>query len=693
MLLLLALMACDPTDTDADGIADISDCAPEDASVFPGNPETCDGVDNNCDGVIDEGVTTQVYTDADGDGWGELDSVSEVCELAEDHVTLAGDCDDSDPTLTPETEWFLDSDGDGYGDPGSQIASCTAQDGLVANSDDCDDWDSGSYPDAEEVCDGMDNDCNGQVDDSASDSLTFYTDADGDGYGDATVSACEALTGTVSISGDCDDSNADISPGAEEVCDAIDNDCDGSTDFDGWIPADYASIDLALAEEIDGAHFCLSPGTHSASELVSNGATTLEGEGPESVILDAEDSSFIDAYGDLTLIGLSVEGVYSTDDSNPTIYMERGDLSLAQVEIHDVIAAYDYGNNSALIYCSGPCSLMIEDSSFYDIEMPQTEVTSYATTAKLLHGWGGALVMDQVEIYNITAEGNYFYGMLDFWGSSIDLQDVAIHDVNISVNNSGGRTYAGGLMGLYGSHSAVVEGLQVASVDINFGETYAYTRQTWMGEIIGYVEPAEIRNVEILDNRLQGSGIYGIQGLIFDDWTGTAKLENIVVAGNSVSAPSDYFDGLFGAFASLKQADIVGNDLGDHAYSKGLFVPEYQSSITNSNIAFNSLEAEEVEAQFVTYDSSRAEMTWTAVNFYGNTFSGEVSSVDNDGVQFSLSSLNFDPAYTDISGDYAEDWNLNLSSGSAAIDAGDGLDADGSTADLGSQGGIYGASW
>lgn len=105
------------------------------------------------------------------------------------------------------------------------------QDGDGFNRDiDCDDTDESINPDALEVCDGIDNDCDGEVDEDVD--TTFYMDIDGDGYGTALVvyEACVAPSGYVSDNTDCDDTDASINPGAEEVLDNIDNNCDGEVD-------------------------------------------------------------------------------------------------------------------------------------------------------------------------------------------------------------------------------------------------------------------------------------------------------------------------------------------------------------------------------------------------------------------------------------------------------------------------------
>jgi len=134
------------------------------------------------------------FPDDDGDGWGDLAGAVELCEKPAGHVLRAGDCDDSDAgsnprapeycdgvdnncngvaddpqlVLDPET-WWIDSDGDGYGDPDAPITSCDQPPPTVADDSDCDDTDSAVNPAATESCDGVDNDCNGSVDDGVAD--------------------------------------------------------------------------------------------------------------------------------------------------------------------------------------------------------------------------------------------------------------------------------------------------------------------------------------------------------------------------------------------------------------------------------------------------------------------------------------------------------------------------------------------
>ena len=111
------------------------------------------------------------------------------------------------------------------------VTSCVPAEGYVAEGGDCDDDNDGVYPDAADVCDLVDNDCDGDLDEDID--LGWYPDDDGDGFGTEAeaILSCDAITGYADNSLDCDDADPDISPEAEEVCDDIDNDCDGEVDL------------------------------------------------------------------------------------------------------------------------------------------------------------------------------------------------------------------------------------------------------------------------------------------------------------------------------------------------------------------------------------------------------------------------------------------------------------------------------
>ncbi|HEX2532107.1 MAG TPA: MopE-related protein, partial [Chitinophagaceae bacterium] len=229
------------------------DCNDASNTTYPGAPELCDGADNDCDGIRDDGWPLKTfYKDNDLDGWGGT-TVIQACTAPVNYVERGGDCKDTDNTRYPGAPelidgkdndcdgkideadcllftYYRDADGDGYGDAALSVRACTQPAGYVPNSIDCKDSDAAMYPGKPEVCDGKDNNCDGQVDEGVS--ATFYRDADGDGYGQAalTIKACTAPAGYVANSIDCNDADATIKPGATEVCDGKDNDCDGIVD-------------------------------------------------------------------------------------------------------------------------------------------------------------------------------------------------------------------------------------------------------------------------------------------------------------------------------------------------------------------------------------------------------------------------------------------------------------------------------
>ena len=252
-------------------VSDATDCDDGAAATYPGATERCNGVDDDCDDTVDDGAIDAAtwYADADADGYGDGASASSSCSAPAGSVANSTDCNDTDATVSPADAelcdgidndcdtsvdedsavdaltWYADADTDGYGSSARSTQSCSAPAGYVADDSDCNDADPSVSPAATELCNSVDDDCDGSVDNGAADVLIWYADSDGDGYGDASDSAlsCTAPAGYVADATDCKDTVASINPAATEVCDSLDNNCDGTVD-EGVTTTWYRDVDL-----------------------------------------------------------------------------------------------------------------------------------------------------------------------------------------------------------------------------------------------------------------------------------------------------------------------------------------------------------------------------------------------------------------------------------------------------------------
>lgn len=232
-------------DQDGDGVIGAQDCNDEDPLSFPGADERCDGVDNDCDGRVDE----------------------------EDAVDAA--------------TFYTDADGDGYGDPSSPTVACSPPDGFVEENTDCDDAHPGVNPGATEIWyDGLDGDCAGDDD----------YDRDGDGF-------AGGATGN-----DCDDEEPSAYPAAEEVCgDGIDNDCDGSLGacgLNGIIAAAMADLIVTGSQADDFSGHAVSivgDATGDGQVDLAIGSPRSDGDGGINV-------------GSVSIVSGGLSGIASLDD-------------------------------------------------------------------------------------------------------------------------------------------------------------------------------------------------------------------------------------------------------------------------------------------------------------------------------------------------------------------------------------------
>ncbi len=226
------------------------DCNDKNKLVNPGIKEICDGIDNNCDGKIDEGC------DNDGDGYCDA-AIPTIGKPTNTCPKGGGDCNDDDGTINPGapeicddnvdnncngdqndigakncTEFWYDADTDGWAVQLSQCL-CKGANGYtqkdVNKVGDCDDTDTKVNPDAPEVCgDGKDSNCNGTLNDTnAQGCKNFYVDSDKDGYGGGSpLCRCVAEGKYVTaLGGDCNLTDPQVNPGQDEICDGKDNNC------------------------------------------------------------------------------------------------------------------------------------------------------------------------------------------------------------------------------------------------------------------------------------------------------------------------------------------------------------------------------------------------------------------------------------------------------------------------------------
>jgi hypothetical protein len=271
------------TDVDGDGAGDAAtktsvcflgsgqvdngdDCNDANASIFPRATEVCDGIDQDCDGFVDEGLATGGwYTDADGDGFGDSASAYQGCEKPDAAIGTGGDCDDTNPDISPM---------------------------------------------ATEVCDGIDNNCNAIVDDDSDEAVLWTVDGDGDGVGAGPAlgpAKCEApQPDAVPMTDpeDCADGNPLVHPGAQDICgDGIDQDCSGGDASCGPIGSFYVS---------DGPAWGGNPPVYSCVEACALLFGGVAGDYHCSTSQAVEDfKAYVSGYADATYCTTPVAETFS----------------------------------------------------------------------------------------------------------------------------------------------------------------------------------------------------------------------------------------------------------------------------------------------------------------------------------------------------------------------------------------------
>ncbi|MCP4804148.1 MAG: hypothetical protein GY913_20080 [Proteobacteria bacterium] len=570
-------------DTDGDGVNDDEDCAPEDATIYPGAEEICDGVDNDCDDEIDEDVMETYYRDADADG---------------------------------------------FGDPGDSAEACERPDGYVPSDagEDCDDTDASIYPDAPELCDGIDNDCNGVVDDDL-DTQTYYADTDGDGFGDpnAPETLCEEASGYVENDLDCDD--ADYGEPVIVAAGASPGDTGWDSGDSGWWDSgDSGWIDTG----IDGSGTAADPFTsiQDGIDLAEVCVHVYEGSYYEDIDFTGKDIEVVGIGGssETTIWGSGNDPVVSFSSGEPSTALLQGFTITGGGGLLDTdTATSDCGSGgetcttTTLTYRGGGVYVNGADPTLDDLVLTgillppfsYTELSATETVYVYSFGGGYYVADGNVAATNITAVGNF----ADAGG--------------------GGYVDGGGIVTT-----------QWATFDSNSASA---------GGGVGSVGDFNATNAVFINNAsADNSGVFG--GAALDVAAGTTYITNATLAGN---------DGLASSYLS-------------------------GSSSTN---VINSIAVVNDEGPLWDYDGSASVSV-----MYGDTFGGTGndwgSLSDPTGTDGNIAANPLFVSWTN-DGDSSDD-DLHLDAGSPAIDAGSPAgafnDADGSTNDQGAYGGPDG-SW
>jgi len=740
--------------------ADGTDCDDSDSSVYPGAAEVCDAADNNCDGSVDEGVMTTFYMDADGDGHGTSVASTEACEAPDGYADSTDDCDDSDPMVSPSASevcngydddcddlvddadvlegesviWYTDGDGDGYGDPaGETSSSCAGAAGMVADATDCNDADAAINPGADELCNSLDDDCDGEIDEDAADALTWHPDADGDGYGDASTSlvSCDPIMLGYTIDGtDCDDTDASSKPDAEEVCDGLDNDCDGEADEDatdavGW----YIDADGdGYGDDATMTMACEAPaGTISDGSDCDDGNSAIHPDADEYCNEIDDDCDGVadnnypvdgglfsadvdgDGFGSPTDIAWACDGPDNELDCNdydeyePQVVAQDADLGAANGSLEYpwpsinlamdnayecvIVQAGTYyetldfdGAALSIIGVDGPDDTIIDGSGY---DSPVVSFTNGEDSSSQLSGFsiqGGAGLNETSEsTAGCYSDYTCYYYYVTSYGGGVYIDGASPSLSNLIIESN--------VLDKYDTYESP-------------SWTYYYTNSYGGGMFVSD-SILELTDVHFLDNQAdQGGGLYvdedaavsifqsymgsndGGDGGAVEVDGGSLALTNVLFAWNTAD---DNGGGIMAVDATVDIMNIThGKD--DATSGGGIYLSGTSTVAMHNSIVYGADEGHGI------YSTGSTAFTGTYNNVYGNS-AGEYSGVtDPTGTYGNISEQ---PRFVLVTDDDDPDNDVwTLRSSSPSVDGGDPtmLDEDGSTIDMGAYGGEEG-SW
>lgn len=731
------------------------DCDDDDRRVNPGEDESCNNKDDDCDGDVDEDATDadMWYVDDDGDGFGVTRGAVEACEQPDDMVDNADDCDDGDEDISPDADevcneidddcddridedaaagtYYYDNDNDNYGDPDSGVESCEQPANTVTNDDDCNDNDNDINPDATEVCDQQDNDCDGSTDEGVP-TETYYADDDNDGYGDNndSVESCEQPVDTVLNNDDCDDTDNQINPDIAEICDDVDQDCDGRADDGIATDTYYADVDGDGYGDANGdVDDCEQPAKtvvnsddcdDTDNDINPNGDEVCDGKDNDcngSIDDNASDEDYYfadadaDGFGDPDTYDLRCSGADNGEDC------DDGDDTEPQVA--DASATGTADGSLAKPWSSLQDAMDAADMCVVALPGVYEETINFNGNDIVVRGIGGAddTVIDAqgagavVTINSGEGAGAELMGFTLANGSGFQ-------DVTTSTNNCGSSTTCTDHYTMICGGGIYVDGSEPTLRNLNIRQNIVETpadssTSTDFYYYFGFGGGMCVRNTELVVDGLKleqnaaddGGGIYVESGANLTLQHGTLYANTaqngagVLVDGGDFSASNTVFawnsasnagGAVQGIDATVSLVNVTIGECEAPAESGG----GVNAGGTTSLKLMNSI-IYGANAGYGVVIGDDASFTGTYNDVYGNTTDEYLGVTDPSGT---LGNISVDPDFVDVTddGDYTNDnWGVDV--GSDCVDAGSSSaaydDEDGSRNDMGAYGGPEGAGW
>ncbi len=653
------------------------DCDDDNPDIHPGATETCNGLDDDCDGQTDEDVSNTFYLDDDSDGFGLDTGIITGCVAPAGYTETGGDCDDDDPDIYPgATETcnnldddcdnqiddgvalmlYRDQDGDGFGVDTETTKSCDTSSGWTDRSGDCDDTDPATYPGAEEACDGNDNDCDEDIDEGAF--TSFFFDGDGDGFGvDGTpIESCTSPgNGFVTDGAECDDDDPTTYPGADETCDGRDNDCDEDIDEgagriyyldrdeDGFGDAATAAVFcetpadagyVLTTGDCDDNDPDIHPGVTETCNGLDDDCDDLIDEGLQSHWVFPDNDQ--DGYGDTSGARLTCEdGTYTLANYVPY----RGDCNDADASVYP-------GANDPALGEDKDCGGTDGGDPFVTPAGEEQDARAHTSPGSQRTAPAGAAptagkVYDNIQsaIENASdgtiiwvAPGTYYEFGIDFQGKAIQVMSIAMAgDTVINGENDGGGDAPVVTFETEETNDAVLDGFTITNGSSSLG-----------GGISIFNASPTIRYCTISSNSaIRGGGIR-VLGAAPDNTQ--AVLSNILVSNNVAQTDGG---GIYVKNASpiLSNCVVWNNTAADGG---GLYLEAAGGTLENTIVAYNQADNGGGIVITESLSGQTIQMRYTAVT--GNTAtkgaggglvfaSGALATLENSVITNNVSSV------------------------------------------------------